>query len=204
MRQMLLTGVLTVLIPLAGLADEKKDASKPADLPVKAKWVAKTTTYTLNLGGKTSEEYRELLKYYEKAGRMPPPPAVALVLEITNTSDKEIKLWDGGDPVQVNLTLTGNGSVNANPRLVFTRDFRGPSAVTLAPGKSLSIPVTKLVGGFRGMAQMSYWTEPGEYKLTASFQTGVQPAPKGTKDFDGFGKVTVTTEPIVIKVEAAK
>src|SRR5262249_13142191 len=39
-------------------ADDKKDEPKPADLPVKATLVAKTTTYKLDLGGKSGEEFR--------------------------------------------------------------------------------------------------------------------------------------------------
>ena len=49
---------------------------------------------------------------------------------------------------------------------------------------------------------MAYWTEPGEYTLTASLKSGISPAPKDSKDTrDGFGVVTFTTEPIKIKVE---
>ncbi len=202
MRQLLLTVVL-VLLPLTGRADEKKEA-KPEDLPVKAKLVAKKATYTLDLGGKTGEEYRKMLKDAEKGGRMPAPPAVDLVLEITNTSDQDVKIWSGGDPVMLSLALAGPSAINAKPLLAFTTDFRGPTATTLAPGKSLSIPITKLAYGFRGAAAMSFWTEPGEYKLTATYTTGIQPPPKGTAVSDGFGLATLRAEPVVIKVEAAK
>ncbi len=204
MRLFLLTGVLAALTPLAGRAGEQKDKPMPADLPVTAKLVAKKTTYSLDLGGKTGEEFRKLLKDAEKGGRLPAAPAVEMALELTNTSEKEIKIWTGGDTVQIDLKLTGPGAVNATPMLAFTTEFRGPVATTLAPGKNLSLPIAKLQYGFRGASNMSYWTEPGEYKLTASYKTGIQPAPKGTTVRDGFGQVTIAAEPITIKVEAAK
>jgi hypothetical protein len=204
MRFLLLVGALAVLAPQAGRAEEKKDKPMPADVPVTAKLVAKKTTYGLDLGGKTGEEFRKMLKEAEKAGRVPPAPAVDMALELTNTSDKEIKLWTGGDPVQVDLKLAGPGAVNATPLLAFTTDFRGPVVTALAPGKSLSVPITKLQYGFRGASNLSYWTEPGEYKLTASYKTAIQPAPKGSTEQMGFGLVSITAEPITIKVEAAK
>ena len=204
MRMLLVTGVLAALTPLAARGEDKKDAPKAADLPVKAKLVAKKTTYTLDLGGKTADEFRKLIKDAEKGGRLPPAPAVDMSLEITNTSDKEIQIWSKGDPVQLELMLTGAGAVNAKPLLAFTTDFRAPVPMTLAPGKSLTIPITNLVYGFRGASEMSYWTEPGEYKLAASYKTGIQPPPKGSTVNDRFGVVTIPAEPITIKIEAAK
>jgi hypothetical protein len=57
--------------------------------------------------------------------------------------------------------------------------------------------------GFRGVAQEAFWTEPGEYTLTASFTTALSPAPPGSKDAGkGFGTVSLNAEPIKIKVEA--
>jgi hypothetical protein len=49
----------------------------------------------------------------------------------------------------------------------------------------------------------SYWTEPGEYKLIATYQTAVSPAPKGAKESHwdkGFGLVTVTSSTLKLKV----
>ncbi len=203
MRLLLLTGLLAAMFPSFSVAEEKKE-EKPVDLPVKTKLVAKKTTYTLDLGGKTGEEFRKQLKDAEKNGRMPAAPTVDLTLEITNTSDKAIKIWTSGDPVHLELTLTGPGAVMASPRLAFTTDFRGPAATVLDPGKTLSIPVTKLQYGFRGASLMSYWTEPGEYKLAATYKTAIQPPPKGTKLYEGFGQVNLTFEPITLKIEAAK
>ena len=156
------------------------------------------------MGTTTGEEYRKLLKEGEKEGKMPAPPKVDLTLEITNTSDKDVKIWSGGDPGVIGLTLAGPGAVNAKPQLAFTTDFRAPTPTTLAPGKSLVISLTKLSSGFRGISALNYWTEPGEYKLTATYTTAIQPPPKGAMVTDGFGRVTLSAEPVVLKVEAAK
>jgi hypothetical protein len=201
-----LTGLalLVVASPLTR-ADDKKDEPKPADLPVKATLVAKTTTYKLDLGGKSGEEFRKLLKEGEKTGQLPAAPKVELVLQLKNTSDKDVKIWITGDPVMVNLDLAGKGAVSVAGKRAFTTDFRLPMATTLAAGKTHEIPITSLSYGFRGMAQQAYWTEPGEYTLTASFQTGISPAPKGTKDNgDGFGICTIKSEPVKITVESPK
>jgi hypothetical protein len=202
MRTYLTALALVIAVSTLARADDKKDEPKPADLPVKATLVAKTTTYKLDLAGKTAEEYKKELKDAEKSGKVPPPPAVEMTLELKNTSDKDAQVWVGGDPVVIELNLQGKGAVSLKPRLAFTTIFIGPKPVKIEAGKTHSIPVTSLKYGFRGAAEMAYWTEPGEYKLTASIKTGISPAPKGTKDNgDGFGVVTLTTEPIKIKVE---
>jgi hypothetical protein len=51
----------------------------------------------------------------------------------------------------------------------------------------------------------SYWLEPGDYTLIATYKTAVSPAPPGSKDGGnflgvGFGQVTVITAPVKLKV----
>jgi hypothetical protein len=197
-----ITTVTLLLAPLTLRADEKKD-EKPADLPVKAKLVAKTSTYKLDLGGKTADEFRTFLKENLGTGKLPPAPAVELTLELTNTSDKDVQIWTRGDPVTVTLDLKGPGAETVTPRQAFTRIFHVPVPMTLAPGKTFSVPITSLSHGFRGIAQRSYWTAPGEYKLSATFNTGLNPAPADSKpDANGFGRAAIRSEPIAVKVEA--
>ena len=100
----LLTTLAVLLAPAALQADDKKD-EKPADLPVKAKLVAKTTTYKVDLGGKTADEYRAALKEGVTTGKLPPAPAVEMTLELTNTTDKDVQIWSSGDPVSVTVSL---------------------------------------------------------------------------------------------------
>jgi hypothetical protein len=200
-----LLSVAVVAAALTARADEpKKDAPKAADLPIKAKLIAKKDTYTLDLGGKSVEEFNQALKDAEKTGKYPPAPAVELTLELTNTSDKDVKLWVEGDPNQVMLTLKGPDAVTVAKKAAFTADFRGPKTMTLAPGKSYTVAVNSLQFGFRGASQAAYWLKPGEYTLSASYSTAISPAPKDSKEAGepGFGLATVTSEPIKIKVEA--
>jgi hypothetical protein len=201
----LLSAALLVF-PLAARADDaKKEEPKAADLPITAKLVAKKATYTLDLDGKSAEDFQKEVKAGEKTGKLPKPPEVDLALELTNTTDKEVQLWISGDPVQVALELKGTGAVSVAPLRASTREFRVPKAMTLAPGKTHTIPITSLTYGFRGNSNQAYWTEAGEYTLTAKFNTAISPAPKDSKEAEGgFGRVTLKTEPIKLKVEAKK
>jgi len=80
-----------------GEKGDAKGKSDPAGVPVQAKLIAKKSTYPLNLGGMSAAEFRETIKAAEKNGKYPQPPAVDLVLELKNTSDKEVQVWIGGD-----------------------------------------------------------------------------------------------------------
>lgn len=196
--------LLSVLfVAVAFGADETKDKDKPNKSAVTAKLIANKGTYKLDLDGMTPEQFRAALKEAETTGKYPKAPAVDLTLELTNTSDKEVQIWQSGDPVQLRLELKGAGAVSAKPRRAFTREFRIPRAVTLAPGKKHTLAIKSLQSGFRGVSELAYWTEGGDYTLIAHFQTGISPAPAGSKEAgDGFGRATLTSEPVKIKVEA--
>lgn len=160
-----------------------------------------TAKYTLDLGGKTAEEFAKAVK----GERVPPAPKVDLKLVVKNTSKEEIQVWTGGDPVTVSLALTGKGALSAKPNLAFTQEFRLPKAVKVEAGKAVELPLKSLTGGFRGASEFSYWTQPGEYELVAALATAVSPAPKGAEDAgDGFGRVRVASKAFKITVEEKK
>jgi anti-sigma factor RsiW len=48
--------------------------------------------YTLDLGGKTPEEFRQLLREAAGTNRLPPPPAVGLGLEVENAGDRDVMI----------------------------------------------------------------------------------------------------------------
>ena len=128
---------------------------------------------------------------------------VNLMFEIKNTSDKPVKVWTSGDPVV--MTVKGKGALNLDPRLAFTEEFRLPKSVEIAAGKSHTNGLVTLMSGFRGRAHYSYWTEPGEYEIVATFKTAMLPAPKGAKEgMDGYGIVTLTSAPFKVTVEEKK
>ena len=80
--------------------------------------------------------------------------------------------------------------------------------MAIAPGKSLTYPLTALQYGDRGSHERAYWTQEGEYTLTARYQTAVAPVPNGaealTGNFDGFGRVTLTSNTVKLKVVKTK
>jgi hypothetical protein len=82
----------------------------------------------------------------------------------------------------------------SNPVAV-TLDFRGSQEVTLGPGKSYDIPLTHLRDGHRGVSRNLYWTEPGEYTLTATYQLADKEGNKGP---------LLKSKPVKVKVEEKK
>ena len=220
MRNRILAAFVAAAVALtAGAAapvpkPEEKPKADPPGAPLEAKLVVKKDTYTLDRGGKTPEQYRD------EAKKAPPKVDVDLVLELKNTSDKEIKIWivgdlrdekhqKGGDYVTLKLDLQGPGALNVLVQEVVKAPATPPPTVhAIAPGKTWSLPITSLCHGTHGVAFMSLnrscWTQAGEYTLTATFKTAVSPKPDGAKEtkwahFEG-GLVTVTTAPVKLKV----
>lgn len=110
-----------------------------------------------------------------------------------------------------------NSSSNASWAAVFTP----PRPLTIAKGATHSLPIVSLDEFF----QVHYWTKPGEYTLTAKFQTAMLPAPQGARiapehivpfeqaadptrnvrlgpprKLTGFGEVTLISAPTVVIV----
>jgi hypothetical protein len=190
----------------SGKVKKEKGKTDPAGVSLEAKLVTKRDTYTLDLGGKTSDEFRKDLKAADKTHKYPDSPKVDLALELKNTGDKEIQIQTGGTPNVLTLQLKGKGaeSVTYKGRMM-PRIYILPKNVTLAPGKSVTIPIKSLNYGQRNLTNGAYWTQPGKYTLTATYVTGVNPAPKGTAaDNRGFGRVTVNSAPLTMKVTDKK
>ena len=173
-------------------ADDKKEG------PVKLSIVAKTDKYQFDGGGKTPAEYKTALEAAAKdqkdgkLARPPKPPAVDLVLVLTNTSKEDVTVYVGGDTNRYTFELTGgDGSVALNSGLAMTREFRLPKAVKIAAGKTHEIPVKQLSDGMRGAARNVYWTGPGDYKLAAKYTLATEDGGKGTE---------LTSEPVKITV----
>jgi RNA polymerase sigma factor (sigma-70 family) len=185
----------------------QKGKTVPASAPVAARLVAKKYRYELDRGGLSEEEYAKRIKEGAKAGRPLPPPAVELVLELRNTGMKEIDILTGGDATVLVLDLKGPGAVSVTPNLLATLEFRMPKKINLAPGKSLDLPIKSLSHGLRGVGHMAYWTKPGQYTLTATYDTAIAPAPKDAKEapgFAGFGRISATSAPVTLTVVEKK
>jgi hypothetical protein len=201
-----LAALALLLSPMASLAadDKEKDKDKPksdpAGSPVQAILTAKKTTYKLDLGGKSADQFKKAVK--EAEGKYPPAPTIEMVLELKNTSDKDVEVWIAGDETKIMLELKGKGAINAELKgIAFTADIRPPKPTTIQAGKRHKIEIKSLSYGFRGASNRSYWTEAGDYTLTAHFVTATSPAVKGAKKAEGdFGFVTLTSAPLKIKV----
>jgi hypothetical protein len=185
--------IVFALAPLAS-AEDKKPAG-----PVTLTLVAKTDKYKFDGGGKTPEEFKNELERIakdqsaKKATRPPMPPAVDLVLVLTNTSKEEVTIFVGGDANVYTFELTGGaGTVTLDSARAFTADFRLPKPLTLAAGKTHEIPVKQLSDGLRGLARNVYWTGPGDYKLSARFTLSDKNGGKGAELKSEPVKITVT------------
>jgi hypothetical protein len=194
---------LAAALLACGLAGAAR-ADEPKDVPIEATLKAAQDKYTLDLGGKTADEFKKALEAAATSGKYPDAPTVNLLLDLKNTSDKEVKIKIGGTTTVIELELKGPGAVTVplkgrvTPKIVVP-----PKEVTLAPGKSVTVPIERLAFGFKGDASRAYWTEAGKYTLTASYKTWVSPAPKGVKaDGDGYGAVTLTSSAATVTVEA--
>ena len=201
-------GVLAAGVMAAGgaAADEPTAGPKsvPAGVPLTVTITGKAK-YAFDTGALTPDAYKKAIEDAAKPGKkglggfggkgLPAPPAVDLAVELKNTSDKAVTVWKSGDPVILTLNLSGPGSFNLDPPVAMTLEFRIPEAIKLDAGKSHTFPVKQLKSGTRGITHYSYWTAPGEYALTATLRTGLQPVPKVAMENDGFGVVTLTSAP---------
>ncbi len=190
--------LVVTLCAVAGFQLSATAQDKAAASPIQLTLIAKKDKYKFDGGGKTPTEYKKYLEELaeqSKQGQLvqpPPPPAVDLVLELKNTSDREVVIYVGGDPNVYTFELTGGaGSVAMNSGLAFTADFRLPKAVTLGPGKTHEIPIKQLSDGSRGASRYVYWTGPGEYKLSVKYTLS---------DSDGGRGTELKSEPVKISV----
>jgi hypothetical protein len=177
MKGILLTTAALFTFAAAPADDKKPDDKKPdarSDFPIALTIVVKTDKHKFDGGGKTPAEYKKSLEAWAKQEVKkfvsPTPPAVDLVLVLTNTSKGDVKIGVDGDENVYTLDLTGgDGVVRLSSGLPVTTDLRVPKTITLAPGKTHEIPIKRLSDGFRGISENIYWTGPGEYKLSATY-----------------------------------
>jgi hypothetical protein len=192
--------------PLVASAQEEKATkakSTPPGALVEARLIANKNTYALDRGGLSAEDYVKQVQTGATGGPGLPAPKVDLTLELVNTSDKEVQVRVGGTVNVITLDLKGPGAETiAFKGRLQPRFLIAPKTVTLAPGKSATVPIQSLGFGLRGLTHAAYWTAPGAYTLTASYQTTLNPAPEGAKaGADGFGAVTLSSAPTKIQVE---
>jgi hypothetical protein len=194
MKWFLLTAVAFLAFSVTAFAADKKQADS-----ISLKIVVKKDKYKFDGGGKTAKEYKAHLEDLAakakkgELGEAPKPPAVDLVLQLTNTSKNDLTIYVGGDANIYTFELTGGaGTVTMGSGLAFTADFRLPKAVSLAAGKTYEIPVKQLSDGSRGASRYVFWTGPGEYKLSAKYTLADRDGGKGSVLESKPVKITVT------------
>ncbi len=123
----------------------------------------------------------------------PLPPEVDMQLEVRNTSGREMTLLVGRGRSEVELKLDGPGAMTVQgglPAIV-----ERPNEITLGPDKVHTIAIRRLQHGPNG-GKGSYWTEPGEYTLTATFKA------REKTESGETSPIEVTSPPVKIKVES--
>jgi hypothetical protein len=167
-----------LLLTTAAFAEDK--------VPLTATLTSNKESYALD-PAQTGDAFNASLK--EPRGRKPAASKVDLTFKITNNSDTEKKLNIGGDSSRFEFTLEGPGAVTVENMVMMTREFRMGEEVTIAPGKSHEIKLSSLAGGMRGMTKLSYFTEAGDYKLSATLIANV-----------GETQLKIATDAITIKI----
>jgi hypothetical protein len=186
--------VLSALLVLPAQAD---DPEPPARKGIVVRLVAKKTTYKLDYGNYNSETYAKAAR----EGKVD-PVAVEMELVVTNHTKDEVRIQLGATRGRVMLKLNGKGVVEAAKG---NFEKYPPGFKDLKPGEKFSLPITTLRGydpAFKnkgGADRFLYWTEPGEYTLTASLKTRVGLDPNGKNQ--PAEPVTLTSRPITLKVE---
>jgi hypothetical protein len=183
----------------ASLAHDPKSKGT-GEQPLELRLVVKKDVYVLDLGGKTPEEFHEHVTKAEKTrGVMPTPPLVDLILEIRNKGSKKVTAYVDGPNAQLTLELKGPGALSAKIKQDGVSTTDAADTVTLAPGRSYSIPIKQLKVGTVLEPQYLYWTKPGEYTLSATLQLDDEKRSGDTVEFVKGPKLT--SVPVKVKVE---
>lgn len=155
-----------------------REEPPPPVSPLEARLVANGALYQLSARHR-GDTFRRWLADPNNHGQLPPSPHVDLVLELENTGARPTNVVLGSDAGRIMLELVGPGAVSIKPRQAFTREYRHGKVHSIAAGESFRIPIHRLQYGFRGREFRAYWTEPGEYTLTATFDSPPPGSPGG-------------------------
>jgi len=96
------------------------------------------------------------------------PANVDLSLRLQNTSDRPMQVWVEGPLTELRFDVRGPGAVR---RPVPDGEAARSRSVPLGPGEEITIPIHELVEGPPGARRAWYFTQPGNYTVTARFTT---------------------------------
>jgi hypothetical protein len=182
--------------PMGSTAAEKEDPDKPSTdpkgVPIELKIInLQEDRFEVDTDGHPYSKFQQMLRDAELAGSPLRATSVEMALEIKNTGPAAIKIWVGGDVTLLNLSVKGTGARFAEAKLPKPKGVIPPVVVEIKAGKTHRIPLESLTYGFRNETKYAYITEGGMYELSATFRTGVFPAPAKCKNIlqNGFGEV---------------
>lgn len=194
---------------------------KNAGVQLELKLTSHCASYVIDRGGKSAEEYAA----YLKAGNTPYGPAVALMVELRNTGEKEVIAFGAPRPQFILKGPRAESVCEVAP----THFQQAPSRrYVIAPGKSAFLNVISFFNPAKDepsvkdtIKRLSYsdgtalncvnWTEPGEYTLSCVLPVGISSAPAGAKPFpkqqfsfpklpDDLGLVTLQSPAIKLTI----
>lgn len=188
------------LLPLVLLASqapkEEIDPEPPRPGPVELRLSARKATYKIDRQGLTEKEFLEAIKA-GKARSM----TVELDLIVRNNTKKDIRVRTSGLLPRLLLTLKGKGAADSpNTKKAHQGVLR---YTVLKPGDRVAIPIDTLMTyeGHIGGTINHYWTEPGEYTLSASFHTAFEMDWANGGEGGKTSYSTLTARPITLTVE---
>jgi hypothetical protein len=206
---------VALAVPAPEVQPEVTGRTQPATIPLECKLIARQDRYQLHLAGQTPGQLRKALDGVHNS----PAPRVDLVFELRNTGKENISISCGpgegeadalrkrapmpnlyGPNMSVSFDLQGPGAFRQVYQQLEKKvaETRTPTTVRLAPGQTYQFFITSLAehgGRGDGPARTvagQHWTAPGKYSLRVKFVTEVTPG----------GKVTFTSNPVTITVEA--
>jgi hypothetical protein len=186
----LLSAAVLLTACFVATANGDPEPSKKQTGPIRVRLKAKKTAYVLDRQGMTADKYRQAVKDGKIA-----PPAIDLVLEITNTTKGDVDVTVVGASPRLALELKGKEGIE---KLTGSRAREMRVRIILKPGQTHTLPITRLAGYSSATAEHQlFWTEPGEYKLTASFETNVREATGGKRGKTFLSRETAYKAPPV-------
>lgn len=190
---LVVAAIVAVGLSATAWADEKPVPAKGLEFTL----LTAKETYPLDGADMTAKELAEKLAEIEKAGKapfMPPAPSkVAVTLVVKNTTDKEQTIYIDGDSTLLSLELKGPGAKKIDYPVISTKEFRLPKPQVIKPGETFTREISALEYGPRGRGSRLYWTEAGDYTLTAKWKLG-------GADGEGPGPV-LTSSPVKFAVK---
>jgi len=193
------------------LRGEETGKKEVAKAPVEAILLAKDTPYILPVD-QHGEAFRKRIRTETDSEKLPASPTVHLVLQLKNRSRKDVFIHRDGVLTSPQLEITGEGMVYPDSLTEFSGgvSISGGGHVIIRPGKTHSIHIKTLQP--ETDTPTEFWSEPGEYEITATFtvHTGLPPSPtvfapeKPAKKKYKPKSYTIKSEPIKVSVVLEK